>query len=274
MTDYELVIKPSKRLTALHLRELWEYRELFYFLIWRDVKIRYKQTVLGAAWAILRPVVSMVVFTFIFNKIAGFSVEGIPYQLFTFSGILAWSFFSEGLTGGSQSLVGSANLISKVYFPRLIIPAAAVLRGLVDFSIALAIFVGFTIYYQYPFTANILLFPFVLIWGMATSLGFALLFSAIGVKYRDIAHALPYVVQILLWVSPVGYSSAKIPAHLEFFYWLNPMTGVIESFRYTLLGKAHLPPHLLLMSICLTVIIFIAGLITFRGMEKEFADVI
>jgi lipopolysaccharide transport system permease protein len=272
--DKELVIKPPKGLAAVKLKEIWEYRELFYFLIWRDVKVRYKQTVLGAAWAIVRPVMSMVVFTFIFNKLAGFSAEGIPYQLFTFSGILAWNFFSEGLTGGSQSLVGSANLISKVYFPRLIIPAAAVLRGLVDFGIALAIFVGFMIYYQYSPTVNILLFPFVLIWGIAASLAFSLLFSSISVKYRDIAHALPYVAQILFWISPVGYSSAKIPAHLEFFYWLNPMTGVIESFRYTLLGKAYLPPHLLLMSIFLTVIIFIVGLITFRSMEKEFADVI
>jgi len=270
----ELIIEPSKGLTSIQFKEIWEYRELFYFLVWRDVKVRYKQTILGTTWAIVRPIASMVVFTFIFNKLAGFTAEGIPYQLFTFSGILAWHFFSEGLTGGSQSLVGSANLISKVYFPRLIIPAAAVLRGLVDFGIALTIFAGFVIYYQFLPGWHVLLFPIVLIWGITASLGFALLFSSVSVKYRDIAHALPFVAQLLFWISPVGYSSAKIPAKLEFFYWMNPMTGVIEGFRYTLLGKAYLPVNLLLMSIFLTVVIFGIGLITFRSMEKEFADVI
>jgi len=274
MTNYGLVIKPSKRLTALCLKELWEYRELFYFLVWRDVKVRYKQTVLGAAWAIVRPVASMVVFTFIFNKLAGFSAEGVPYQLFTFSGILAWNFFSEGLSSSSQSLTSNANLLTKVYFPRLIIPAAAVLRGLVDFGIAFLIFIGFMIYYQYMPKVQIFLFPLVLLWGIVTALGVGLWFTAIGVKYRDIAQALPFVTQLLFWVTPVGYSSVKVPANLEFFYWLNPMTGVIEGFRYTLLGTAHLPARLLWMSIILSIVIFITGMINFRRMEKEFADVI
>jgi len=274
MTDYELVIKPPKRLSALRLKELWEYRELFYFLIWRDVKVRYKQTVLGAGWAIVRPVVSMVVFTFIFNRLAGFSSEGVPYQLFTFAGVLAWNFFSEGLTASSQSMISNANLITKVYFPRLIMPAAAVLRGLVDFGIAFLIFIGFMIHYQYMPKAQIFLFPLVLLWGIVAALGVGLWFAAIGVKYRDIAQALPFVTQLIFWITPVGYSSAKVPAKLEFFYWLNPMTGVIEGFRYTLLGTAHIPPHLLRMSIILSIIIFITGLMNFRRMEKEFADVI
>jgi lipopolysaccharide transport system permease protein len=274
MTDYELVIKPPKRLSALRLKELWEYRELFYFLIWRDVKVRYKQTFLGAGWAIVRPVVSMVIFTFIFNRLAGFSSEGVPYQLFTFTGVLAWNFFSEGLTGASQSLISNANLITKVYFPRLIMPAAAVLRGLVDFGIAFLIFIGFMIYYQYMPTAHIFLFPLVLLWGIVAALGVGLWFTAIGVKYRDIAQALPFVTQLIFWITPVGYSSAKVPAKLELFYWLNPMTGVIEGFRYTLLGTAHIPPHLLWMSIILSIVIFITGMMNFRRMEKEFADVI
>jgi lipopolysaccharide transport system permease protein len=270
----ELVIQPSKTFSALHLRDLWEYRELFYFLIWRDVKVRYKQTVLGVGWAIVRPVVSMVVFTFIFNRLAGFSSEGIPYQLFTLSGIMAWTFFSEGITGSSQSLITNTNLITKVYFPRLIIPSAAVLRGLVDFGIGFLIFIGFLVYYSFNPGWQILLFPLATLWGIATSLGVGLWFTAIGVKYRDIAQALPFVVQLLLWVTPVGYSSSKIPAKWEMLYWLNPMTGVVESFRYTLLGKAYLPTHLLIFSIVVCLIVFVSGIFNFRRMEKEFADVI
>ena len=270
----ELVIQPSKTFSSVHLAELWEYRELFYFLIWRDVKVRYKQTLLGAGWAIVRPVASMVVFTFIFNRLAGFSLEGVPYALFTFCGVLAWNFFSEGLTGSSQSLLANTNLISKVYFPRLIIPAAAVLRGLVDFGIAFVIYLCFMAYYSFAPGWNMLLFPFAVIWGIIASLGVGLWFTAIGVKYRDIAHALPFVVQILFWITPVGYSSAKIPAKWELLYWMNPMTGVIESFRYTLLGTAHLPSNLLILSLVLSLVIFVTGVINFRRMEKEFADVI
>lgn len=272
--DKELVIQPSKGFSSIHLRELWEYRELFYFLVWRDVKVRYKQTILGAGWAIARPVASMVVFTFIFNKLAGFSSEGVPYALFTFSGVLAWNFFSEGLTGASASLLSNSNLISKVYFPRLIVPAAAVLRGLVDFGIAFVIYLCFAAYYAFAPGWNILLFPLAVMWGMIASLGVGLWFTAFGVKYRDIAHALPFIVQILFWITPVGYSSAKIPAKWEALYWMNPMTGVIESFRYTLIGSAYLPTNLLILSLILSLVIFVTGIFNFRRMEKEFADVI
>lgn len=268
------IIKPSKTFSAVHLQEIWEYRELFYFLIWRDVKVRYKQTVLGAGWAIVRPVISMIVFTFIFNKLAGFSADGVPYTLFTFTGILAWSFFSEGLTGASQSLLSNTNLISKVYFPRLIIPASAVLRGLVDFGIAFLIFLGFMGYYSFNVGWVMTLFPFALLWCIITTLGISLWFAAIGVKYRDVAQALPFVVQLLFWITPVGYSSSKIPLKWEALYWLNPMTGVIESFRYTLLGTAHIPLNLFVLSICLTLFIFVSGIFNFRRMEKEFADII
>lgn len=270
----ELVIQPSKTFTSVHLAELWEYRELFYFLIWRDVKVRYKQTVLGAGWAIIRPVTSMVVFTFIFNRLAGFSSEGVPYALFTYSGILAWTFFSDGLTGSSQSLLTNTNLISKVYFPRLIIPAAAVLRGLVDFGIAFVIYLILMAYYSFAPGWNIMLFPLAVVWGIFASLGVGLWFTAVGVKYRDIAQALPFIVQLLFWVTPVGYSSSKIPAKWEALYWMNPMVGVIEGFRYTLLGSAHMPLNLMLLSLLLTLVIFVTGVYNFRRMEKEFADVI
>jgi lipopolysaccharide transport system permease protein len=270
----EIIIQPSKRFSALHLKEIWSYRELFYFLIWRDIKVRYKQTLLGVSWAVIRPVISMVVFTFIFNKLAGFASEGIPYQLFTLTGILAWNFFSEGLTTSSQSMITNTNLITKVYFPRLIIPSASVLRGLVDFGIALLIFIGFMFYYSFNPGWNILFFPIAVLWAILVCLGLGYWFTAIGVKYRDIAHALPFIVQILFWITPVGYSSAKIQGKWEFIYWLNPMTGVIEFFRFCLLGKGYFPTNLLLLSITICLVIFLTGIFNFRRMEKEFADVI
>jgi len=270
----ELIIEPTSGLSALRLREIWEYRELFYFLVWRDIKIRYKQTFLGASWAIIRPVISMGVFTFLFHNLAGFSAPGVPYQLFTFSGILAWSFFSEGLTGASQSLVANTNLITKVYFPRMIIPSAAVLRGVVDFAIAFGIYLILLVWFQYAPGWQILLTPFALLWGIIASLGVGLWFTAIGVKYRDVAHALPFVAQILFWITPVGYSSEKVPAQWEWLYWLNPMTGVIEFFRYALLGVAHLPPALVALSLVMSIAIFVTGVLNFRRLEKEFADVI
>ncbi|MBP1753347.1 MAG: type transporter [Geobacteraceae bacterium] len=270
----ELILEPSPGYVAVNLRELWDYRELLYFLIWRDVKVRYKQTVLGAGWAIARPVVSMVVLTFIFNRLAGFSSDGVPYALFTLCGILAWNFFSEGLSGASQSLIVNTNLISKVYFPRLIVPAAAVLRGLVDLGIAFLVYILFMIYYQFFPGVQILALPLALLWGIIAALGVGLWFSAFGVKYRDIAQAFPFVVQLLFWVTPVGYSSDKVPAKWEVLYWLNPMTGVVEMFRYSLLGVAHLPVNLLILSAAVSVIAFVSGVYNFRRMEKEFADVI
>lgn len=270
----ELVIQPSKRFISINFKELWNYRELLYFLVWRDIKVRYKQTLLGAGWAIFRPIISMVVFTFVFNKLAGFSSIGVPYALFTLSGILAWNFFSDGITGASQSLITNTNLISKIYFPRLLIPASAVLRGMVDFGIAFLIYLGFMAYYSFAPNKFMLLFPLVVTWGIVASLGLGFWFTAIGVKYRDVAQALPFIVQLLFWVTPVGYSSAKVPVKLQPFYWLNPMTGVVEGFRLTLLGKAFIPTNLLIISLVVCLLIFITGLLNFKRMEKEFADVI
>ena len=274
MIQNEIIIKPTKGLSALRLREIWEYRELFYFLVWRDIKIKYKQTFLGAAWALIRPLMGMVVFTILFNKVVGFAVEGVPYLLFTFCGVVAWNFFSEGVTGASQSLLVNANLISKVYFPRVIIPAAAILAGLVDFSIAFSLAIVVMIYFQFAPTLSILLLPAFILLTIITSLGIGFWFSSISVQYRDVAHALPFIVQILFWITPVGYAANKIPGNYQVVYWLNPIVCVIEGFRWSMLHYGKLPLNLVLLSSSVAITLFITGLMNFLRMERRFADVI
>ncbi len=270
----EIVIQPTQGLSILRFREIWEYRELFYFLVWRDIKIRYKQTFLGATWALIRPLMGMIVFTLLFNKLIGFSVEGVPYLLFTFCGVVAWNFFSEGVTGASQSLLANANLISKVFFPRVIIPAAAILSGLVDFAIAFVLAIVLMIYFQYAPTLTILFLPFFVFLTILTSLGIGFLFSSISVQYRDIAHALPYIVQVMFWITPVGYAANKIPESYQVLYWLNPIVCVIEGFRWSMLHSGYLPLHLAALSFCVALTLFIIGLMNFLRMERKFADVI
>jgi lipopolysaccharide transport system permease protein len=274
MTQNEIVLEPTKGISSLHLREIWEYRELFYFLVWRDIKIRYKQTFLGAAWALIRPLVGMVVFTILFNKLVGFSVTGVPYLLFTFCGVVAWNFFSEGVTGASQSLLANANLISKVYFPRVIIPAAAILAGLLDFVIAFSLAIVLMIYFQFAPTLSILILPVFMFLTILTSLGIGFWFSSISVQYRDVAHALPYIIQVLFWITPVGYSADKIPASYQVVYWLNPIVCVIEGFRWSMLHTGNMPLHLAILSSCVALALFITGLMNFLRMERKFADVI
>ena len=272
--DKVIIIKSENKSFKLRLIELIEYRELFYFLVWRDIKVKYKQSILGSAWAIFRPVITMIVVTFVFNKLAGFSIEDVPYPLFAFSGILAWSYYSEGLAMCSQSLVGNSSLITKVYFPRIIIPISAVLKGILDFGITLVIFICLMIFYSFTPTINLLLIPVGLLWLTIATLGVGLCFSAISVKYRDIGHALPFIVQLLFWISPIGYSSAKIPHKYEFLYWLNPITGVIEFFRYLLVNQSYLPWHLFLLSLFVSLIMFLLGILVFGKLERDFADVI
>ncbi len=274
MEQNEIVIEPTRGFSALHLREVWEYRELFYFLVWRDIKIRYRQTFLGAAWALIRPLMGMIVFTVLFNKLIGFSVEGVPYLLFTFCGVVAWNFFSEGVTGASQSVLANANLISKVYFPRVIIPAAAILSGLVDFAVAFALAIALMIYFQFVPTATLVFLPFFLILTILTSLGIGFWFSSISVQYRDVAHALPYIVQVIFWITPVGYAANKIPEAYQTLYWLNPIVCVIEGFRWSMLHTGNLPMHLVALSSCVALAIFVTGLMNFLRMERKFADVI
>ena len=274
MEQDEIIIERTKGFSALHLREIWEYRELFYFLVWRDIKIRYRQTFLGAAWALVRPLMGMIVFTLLFNKLVGFSVEGVPYLLFTFCGVVAWNFFSEGVTGASQSVLANANLISKVFFPRVIIPAAAILAGLVDFAVAFALAIALMIYFQFMPTATLVFLPLFLILTILTSLGIGFWFSSISVQYRDVAHALPYIVQVIFWITPVGYAANKIPEAYQALYWLNPIVCVIEGFRWSMLHTGNLPLHLVVLSTCVAVVIFITGLMNFLRMERKFADVI
>ena len=273
-TQQEILIKPTKGISSLHLREIWEFRELFYFLVWRDIKIRYKQTFLGAAWALIRPLMGMVIFTLLFNKLVGFSVVGVPYLLFTFCGVVAWNFFAEGVTGASQSLLANANLLSKVYFPRLIIPAAAILSGLIDFAIAFFLAIILMVYFSYYPTLTILFFPFFILLTIVTSLGIGFLFSSISVQYRDIGHALPYIVQVFLWITPVGYSADKIPGQFQLLYWLNPIVCVIEGFRWSMLHTGRLPLHLVALSCSVAIVIFIVGLLNFLRTERKFADII
>ena len=274
MMQNEILIKPTKGLSSLHLREVWEYRELFYFLVWRDIKIRYKQTFLGAAWALIRPLMGMVVFTILFNKLVGFAVEGVPYLLFTFCGVVDWNFFSEGVMGDSQSLLANANLISKVYFPRVIIPAAAILAGLVDFLIAFSLAIILMIYFQFAPTLSIVLMPAFIFLTILTSLGIGFWFSSISVQYRDVAHALPYITQVMFWITPVGYAASKIPENYRVVYWLNPIVCVIEGFRWSMLHYGRLPLNLVFLSSGVALMLFITGLMNFLRMERKFADVI
>ena len=270
----EILIRPTKGLSVLRLREIWEFRELFYFLVWRDIKVRYKQTFLGAAWAIARPLMGMVVLTVVFNKLVGFSVAGVPYLLFTFCGVVAWNFFSEGVSGASQSLLANANLISKVYFPRIIIPAAAILAGLLDFVIAFSLALILMIYFHFVPTWTITLLPLFVILTIVTSLGIGFWFSSISVQYRDIGHALPYIIQVLLWITPVGYAANKIPSAYQLVYWMNPIVCVIEGFRWSMLHTGTMPLALVVLSVCVAGVLFVTGLMNFLRMERRFADVI
>jgi lipopolysaccharide transport system permease protein len=258
---------------ALRLGELWEYRELLYFFIWRDIKVRYKQTVLGAAWAIIQPFFTMVVFSVFFGRLAGLPSDGVPYPVFTYCALVPWTYFATALTMSSNSLADNARLITKVYFPRLLVPAASVLAGLVDLAIASVVLVGMLFYYGIvPTTAAILLPAFVAL-AAATSLGVGLWLSALNVQYRDVRYTIPFLVQFWLFITPVAYSSSLVPPQWRAVYGLNPMTGVVEGFRWALLGKAAPQGAMLLVSAGSVVALLIGGLFYFRRMERRFADV-
>jgi lipopolysaccharide transport system permease protein len=266
-------IEASGSFSALNLRELWAYRELLYFLIWRDVKIRYKQTALGAAWAIIQPVVTMIIFTVIFSRVAGIRSEGVPYPLYAFAALLPWTFFSNAVTNSGNSLVGSAHLITKVYFPRLLIPAAAVGAGLVDFAVAFVMVIPLMIYYRVNLTTTVFLLPLAIILMLLLALGMGLWLSALNVKYRDVRFAVPFLMQIWMFVSPIAYPSSVVPAKWQVLYSLNPIGGIVDGFRSGLLG---LPVRWgsLAISAAITVALLLYGSFMFRRMEKTFADVI
>jgi lipopolysaccharide transport system permease protein len=255
------------------LREIWIFRELLFFLTWRDIKVRYKQTVLGAAWAIIQPFFTMIVFSLFFGRLAKIPSDGIPYPLFNYAALLPWNYFSQSLSQSSNSLVGSANLIQKVYFPRLIIPISSVFSGLVDFSIAFSVLLAMMVYYAKTPTLGILLLPLFLLLALITALGVGLWLSALNAQYRDIRYIVPFLSQFWLFATPVVYPSSLLPEPWRTLYGLNPMVGVVEGFRWALLNTDP-PGAMLTLSVLMSIGILISGAFYFRRMERIFADVV
>jgi lipopolysaccharide transport system permease protein len=267
-------IEPSKGWISLGLKDLWQYRELLFFLTWRDIKVRYKQTALGAAWAVIQPLFTMLVFTLFFGRLAKVPSDGIPYPLFCYTALLPWQLFAYALTESSNSVVANERLITKVYFPRLVVPLASILAGFVDFVIAFTLVIGMMLWYEVRPTWAILTLPFFVILAMATALGVGLWLSALNVQYRDVRYTLNFIVQFWLFASPVAYSSTLVPARWRPFYGLNPMAGVIEGFRWALLGKVQAPGAMLVVSVAVVAVVLVGGLYYYRRMEKTFADVV
>jgi len=276
---YERVIRARHGLVAIDFKELWRYRELFWFLAWRDILVRYKQTYIGIAWAALQPLLTMAIFTVVLGQIAKLEDGGAPYAVLTFAALLPWQFFANAMRESSSSLVASQNMITKIYFPRLIIPASAVLSGLVDFLISLVLLVALMIWYGVPFTAHLLLLPLFFLVAFAAAFAVGLWFSALNVKYRDVKYIVPFIVQMGIYVSPVGYISNligdKLGSKWLFWYNLNPLVGVIDGFRWCILG-ARFEPYWpgFAASITVMVVTLITGAFYFRSAEKTFADVI
>ena len=272
------IIRPSRGWSTLALGEIWAYRELLYFLIWRDVKVRYKQTVLGAAWAILQPLLTMLVFTIFFGGLAKVGSDGLPYPIFSFAGLLPWNLFAQGLSQSSSSIIGSATLITKVYFPRLVIPISAVLGGLVDFAVACAILILMMAYYGIWPNAAIVFLPLLLLLGTAAAMGVGIWLAALSVEYRDVRYVVPFFVQMWLFITPVIYPASKVTEKLHqmglptWIYGLNPMAGVVEGFRWALLGTGSRPGAMLLTSTAVTIVLLTSAAFYFRRLERTFAD--
>jgi lipopolysaccharide transport system permease protein len=267
-------IEPSKGWISLGLRELWQYRELLFFLAWRDIKVRYKQTAIGATWAVIQPLFTMLVFTLFFGRLAKVPSDGIPYPLFSYTALLPWQLFAFALTESSNSVVANERLITKVYFPRLVIPIASILAGLVDFVIAFTLVIGMMVWYGVRPTWAVLTLPLFVILTMATAFAVGLWLSALNVQYRDVRYTLTFIVQLWLFASPVAYSSTLVPVRWRPYYGLNPMAGVIEGFRWALLGKAQAPGMMLWVSLVVVALVLVGGLYYYRRMERTFADVV
>ncbi len=274
----EIVIQPTHGWASLQLRAVWQYRELLFFLVWRDVKVRYKQTVLGVLWIVLQPVITMVVFSLLFGNLLGVPSGEAPYPIFAYAALLPWNYFAGALNRSSTSLVGNATLITKVYFPRLIIPISGTVSGLVDFFVAFWVLIGLMLYYGVAPTWSILFLPGFLLLAAVTALGFGLWLAALNVRYRDVNYLVPFLVQIWMYVTPVIYSTTLIPERYRWLLALNPMTGVVEGFRWALLGEqladAQPPGVLLLASVLLSLLVLVSGAIFFRRTERTFADII
>jgi len=268
------IIRPSRGWISLNLRDLWEYRELLYFLTWRDVKVRYKQTVLGAAWAIIQPFFTMVVFSLFFGRLAKMPSDNIPYPIFSYAALVPWTFFANGLSQSSSSLVASANLIKKVYFPRLVVPISSVISGAVDFILAFGVLLGMMLYFGIVPTWNVAWLPLLLLLALVTSLGVGLWLTAMNVQFRDVRYAVPFLVQAWMFATPIAYPSSLLDEPWRTLYGINPMAGVVEGFRWALLGTETTPGPIILVSTLVAVGLLISGAFYFRRMEKTFADVV
>jgi lipopolysaccharide transport system permease protein len=267
-------IQHSRGWISLKLKELMEYHELLYFLTWRDIKVRYKQTVLGGAWAIIQPFFTMVIFSLFFGKLAKIPSDGIPYPIFSFAALVPWTFFANGLSQSSNSLVGNANLIQKVYFPRLVVPISSVVSGTVDFIIAFVVLLGMMLYYGILPTSNIIYLPCLLLLAFVTSLGVGLWLSAMNVQFRDVRYAVPFLIQAWMFATPIAYPSSLLSEPWRTIYGLNPMVGVVEGFRWALLGTNTAPGPIIVVSSLAAIIILISGAYYFRRMERSFADIV
>jgi lipopolysaccharide transport system permease protein len=272
-TDSDVILlRPSFGWSALNLRDIWVYRELLVFLTWRELKVRYQQTLLGASWAIIQPVMTMLVFSAIFGGIARISSDGVPYPIFSYTALLPWGLFSKALSDAGRSMVMNRNMITKIYFPRLIIPMASVLSGLVDFFVSFVVLIGMMFYYRIYPTPAIWTLPLFLILTIITALGVGLWLSALNVLYRDVGHVLPFLTQFWMFITPVVYPASKIPAKWQLIYALNPMTGVVEGFRWALLGTSGAPGSMIAVSSCIAILLLVGGLFYFKRMERTFAD--
>ena len=267
-------VQPSGRWVSLGLGELWRYRELLYFFVWRDVKIRYKQTLMGASWAIIQPFFTMVVFSLFFGRLAKVPSDGIPYPIFTYAALVPWTFFANGVMQASNTLVMNANMVKKIYFPRLALPIASVLAGILDFSLASIVLLVMMLYYRMLPTANVIWLPFFFLLALVTTLGVSLWFSAMNVQFRDVRYIVPFLIQIWLFVTPIAYPSSLLPEPWRTLYGINPMAGVVEGFRWALLGTETAPGPIIWVSSLVAILLLVTGLFYFRRLETSFADVV
>jgi lipopolysaccharide transport system permease protein len=268
----EVLVAPPKPRESLDLPQLWEYRELLYFLAWRDVKVRYKQTMLGATWAFIQPFMTMVVFSVFLGRLAGVPSEGVPYPIFTYAALVPWTFFSNGVTQSTNSLVNNANLLKKVYFPRVVIPFAALFSSGVDFVPAFVVLLGMMLVYGIVPTANIIWLPLLFVLAFVTAVGVSLWLSATNVQFRDVRYLVPFLMQLWLFATPVAYPSSLVPEPWRILYAMNPMVGVVEGFRWALLNTSPAPGPMVLVSSIVALVLLVSGTLYFRRMEDTFAD--
>ena len=268
------LIKPSRGWAALNLRDLWVYRELVMFMTWRDLKVRYKQTLLGAGWAIMQPFLTMVVFSIFFGGLAKVPSDGVPYPIFSFTALIPWTLFSKALQDASRSLVANSHMITKIYFPRMVLPLASVLAGLVDFLIAFVVLIAMMFFYKITPTANVWMLPVFLILALITAVGVGLWLSALNVLYRDINYILPFLTQFWMFLTPIAYPASMVPDKFQVLYALNPMTGVVEGFRWALLGSGQPPGTMTLVSGLVAIFLLVSGMVYFKRMERQFADMV